>query len=55
MKESTEEPICLTRDRPHSWAKLGKEDNGEEVSRCGNCLVHKYEGKDGTRYEDPRT
>ena len=37
----TEEPPC-TKAQQHYWHELGREDNGETVYRCGNCLMLKY-------------
>lgn len=52
LRKTNDEPRCINKMR-HSWQPLGKEDNGETVDRCGNCLTLRYE-KDGTvRYEVP--
>lgn len=46
-------PKCKA-ETGHWWADLGKQDNGEQVHRCGSCLTFKYV-KDGVeRYEAPK-
>jgi hypothetical protein len=52
VKKQTEEPGCRS-PHTHSWFHLGREDNGEEVSRCGSCLSLKYEKDGRVRYEVP--
>jgi hypothetical protein len=53
MKPQLDEPPC----RPgyeHGFADLGKEDNGEQVSRCGTCMTVRYVAEGGAvRYEVP--
>lgn len=50
-KQLEQEPACRT-DAPHGWFELGTEDNGEKISRCGNCGALKYVAPDdAVRYE----
>lgn len=56
-----EEPTCAPPPasapadpgHAHNWFVLGKEDNGETVSRCNHCHTLRYEKGGDTRYETP--
>jgi len=51
MIQTEDEPVC--GQAAHGWYVLGTEDNGETVSRCGSCMVLKYELDEAVRYEVP--
>lgn len=53
MKRQAEQPKCRAGFK-HDWFVLDKEDNGEEVSRCGTCKALRYRAPDSkVRHEVP--
>ena len=43
---TNEEPPCKSSHK-HDWFKLGIEDNGDNVHRCGTCMTRKYVKQNG--------
>lgn len=40
-------------EQHHDWFEMGKEDNGEVVSRCNRCKTLRYELNGAVRYQAP--